>query len=165
MSFNRPQLFMLQACTSHCIPIHHARLPLPRMLLVDGTTLHSQRQFLQGAAMNGPFQSLQYAGDALFLMIGAVLIFSMHAGFAFLEVGTVRKKNQVNALVKIISDWGVSTVMYFVIGFPHCLWHQFLDERRRPSAALQRQSGRRASAGSTFCIVSFCSLSPRAFPP
>ncbi len=68
--------------------------------------------------MNGSFQSLQYAGDALFLMIGAVLVFSMHAGFAFLEVGTVRKKNQVNALVKILSDWGVSTVMYFVIGFP-----------------------------------------------
>ncbi len=68
--------------------------------------------------MNGPFQSLQYAGDALFLMVGAVLVFSMHAGFAFLEVGTVRKKNQVNALVKILSDWGVSTVMYFLIGFP-----------------------------------------------
>ncbi len=68
--------------------------------------------------MNAPFQSLQYAGDTLFLMIGAVLVFSMHAGFAFLEVGTVRKKNQVNALVKILSDWGVSTVMYFVIGFP-----------------------------------------------
>jgi ammonium transporter, Amt family len=68
--------------------------------------------------MNGSYQSLLYAGDALFLMIGAVLIFSMHAGFAFLEVGTVRKKNQVNALVKILSDWGVSTVMYFIIGFP-----------------------------------------------
>lgn len=68
--------------------------------------------------MNRSCQSLYYAGDALFLMIGAVLIFSMHAGFAFLEAGTVRKKNQVNALVKILSDWGVSTVMYFVIGFP-----------------------------------------------
>jgi Amt family ammonium transporter len=68
--------------------------------------------------MNGSNESLQYAGDALFLMIGAVLVFSMHAGFAFLEMGTVRKKNQVNALVKILSDWGVSTVMYFVIGFP-----------------------------------------------
>ena len=46
------------------------------------------------------------------------MIFAMHAGFAFLEVGSVRKKNQVNALVKIISDWGVSTVAYFIIGFP-----------------------------------------------
>jgi Amt family ammonium transporter len=63
-------------------------------------------------------QSLQQSADALFLMIGAVMIFSMHAGFAFLEVGTVREKNQVNALGKIITDWAVSTVLYFIIGFP-----------------------------------------------
>jgi Amt family ammonium transporter len=58
------------------------------------------------------------SGDVLFLFIGAVLVFSMHAGFAFLEVGTVRKKNQVNALQKIIVDWSISTVVYFLIGFP-----------------------------------------------
>jgi len=40
-------------------------------------------------------------------------------GFAFLEVGSVRRKSQVNALVKILSDWSVSTVVYFLIGFPH----------------------------------------------
>ena len=62
--------------------------------------------------------ALQHSADALFLMLGAVMIFAMHAGFAFLEVGTVREKNQVNALVKIITDWGVSTVVYFLIGFP-----------------------------------------------
>jgi ammonium transporter, Amt family len=62
--------------------------------------------------------ALQQSADALFLMIGAVMIFAMHAGFAFLEVGTVREKNQVNGLGKIISDWAVSTVVYFLIGFP-----------------------------------------------
>jgi Amt family ammonium transporter len=51
-------------------------------------------------------------------MIGAVMIFSMHAGFAFLEAGSVRTKNQVNALVKIFTDWSVSTIAYFLIGFP-----------------------------------------------
>jgi Amt family ammonium transporter len=51
-------------------------------------------------------------------MLGAVMVFAMHAGFAFLEVGTVRKKNQVNAFVKILTDWSVSTVAYFIIGFP-----------------------------------------------
>ena len=56
--------------------------------------------------------------DVLFLFIGAVMVFSMHAGFAFLELGTVRKKNQVNALQKIITDWGLSTVIYFFIGYP-----------------------------------------------
>ena len=65
----------------------------------------------------GEFVTLD-SGNILFLLLGAVMIFSMHAGFAFLEVGSVRKKNQVNALNKIIFDWAVSTVVYFVIGFP-----------------------------------------------
>lgn len=58
------------------------------------------------------------SGNVLFLFIGAVLVFSMHAGFAFLELGTVRRKNQVNALQKILVDWAVSTVVYFMIGYP-----------------------------------------------
>lgn len=58
------------------------------------------------------------SGNVLFLFIGAVMVFSMHAGFAFLELGTVRKKNQVNALQKIMVDWAISTVVYFMIGFP-----------------------------------------------
>jgi Amt family ammonium transporter len=41
----------------------------------------------------------------------------MDAGFAFLELGTVRAKNQVNALVKIMVDFAVSTIAYFFIGF------------------------------------------------
>jgi len=68
--------------------------------------------------MNEPLQTMRYSADALFLMIGAVMIFSMHAGFAFLEAGSVRTKNQVNALVKIFADWSLSTVAYFLIGFP-----------------------------------------------
>ncbi|HTY63779.1 MAG TPA: ammonium transporter [Acidobacteriota bacterium] len=68
--------------------------------------------------MTEPLQNMRYSADALFLMIGAVMIFSMHAGFAFLEAGSVRTKNQVNALVKIFTDWSVSTVTYFLIGFP-----------------------------------------------
>ena len=56
--------------------------------------------------------------DVLFLMLGAVMIFSMHAGFAFLEVGSVRRQSQVNALNKIIVEWAISTLVYFLIGFP-----------------------------------------------
>ncbi|MFQ5450546.1 MAG: ammonium transporter [Nitrospinaceae bacterium] len=61
--------------------------------------------------------SLGNSGDVLFMMLGAVMVFAMHGGFAFLEVGTVRRKNQVNALVKIISDFSISTVVYFLIGY------------------------------------------------
>jgi ammonium transporter, Amt family len=62
-------------------------------------------------------EALKQGSDALFILLGGVMVLAMHAGFAFLELGTVRKKNQVNALVKILSDFSVSTVMYFVIGY------------------------------------------------
>lgn len=55
--------------------------------------------------------------NALFIMLGAIMVLAMHAGFAFLELGTVRKKNQVNALVKILVDFAVSTVAYFFVGY------------------------------------------------
>jgi Amt family ammonium transporter len=55
--------------------------------------------------------------DALFILLGAIMILAMHAGFAFLELGTVRKKNQVNALVKILVDFAISTIAYFFIGY------------------------------------------------
>ena len=62
-------------------------------------------------------ENIKTATDVLFILLGAIMVFAMHAGFAFLEVGTVRKKNQVNALVKIIVDFAVSTIAYFFIGF------------------------------------------------
>ncbi len=58
-------------------------------------------------------EALKSGSDVLFVLMGAVMVLAMHAGFAFLEVGTVRRKNQVNALVKIISDFSVSTIAYF----------------------------------------------------
>jgi len=56
-------------------------------------------------------------GDALFILLGAIMVLAMHGGFAFLELGTVRAKNQVNALVKIMVDFAVSTVAYFFVGY------------------------------------------------
>ncbi len=62
-------------------------------------------------------EALKSANDVLFILLGAIMVLAMHAGFAFLEVGTVRKKNQVNALVKILTDFSVSTIAYFFIGY------------------------------------------------
>jgi Amt family ammonium transporter len=62
-------------------------------------------------------EAVQSGGNVLFILLGAIMVLAMHAGFAFLEVGTVRKKNQVNALVKILTDFAVSTVAYFFIGY------------------------------------------------
>lgn len=57
------------------------------------------------------------SNDVFFLLIGAILILAMHAGFAFLELGTVRTKNQVNALSKILTDFAVSAIAYFFVGY------------------------------------------------
>ena len=62
-------------------------------------------------------EALKQGSDALFILLGGVMVLAMHAGFAFLELGTVRKKNQVNALVKILVDFAVSTVAYFFVGY------------------------------------------------
>ena len=62
-------------------------------------------------------ENLKAGSDVLFILIGATMVLAMHAGFAFLELGTVRKKNQVNALVKILADFSVSTIAYFFIGY------------------------------------------------
>jgi Amt family ammonium transporter len=61
--------------------------------------------------------SFRTGADALFILLGAIMILAMHAGFAFLELGTVRKKNQVNALVKILVDFAISTIAYFFVGY------------------------------------------------
>ena len=62
-------------------------------------------------------EGLKASSDVLFILLGAVMVLAMHAGFAFLELGTVRRKNQVNALMKILVDFSVSTIAYFFIGY------------------------------------------------
>ena len=62
-------------------------------------------------------EALKQGSDALFILLGGIMVLAMHAGFAFLELGTVRQKNQVNALVKILVDFSVSTVAYFAVGY------------------------------------------------
>ncbi|MFZ0105552.1 MAG: ammonium transporter, partial [Thiobacillus sp.] len=62
-------------------------------------------------------ENIKTGSDVLFVLLGGIMVLAMHAGFAFLELGTVRKKNQVNALVKIITDFSISTIAYFFIGY------------------------------------------------
>ncbi|WP_191600638.1 ammonium transporter [Marinomonas algicola] len=67
--------------------------------------------------INNAVETLVSSSNTLFILLGAIMVFAMHAGFAFLEVGTVRQKNQVNALVKIMTDFAVSALVYFFIGY------------------------------------------------
>ncbi|MEY4562416.1 MAG: hypothetical protein RLZZ618_1693 [Pseudomonadota bacterium] len=72
-------------------------------------------------------EQLKQGTDTLFILLGAIMVLAMHAGFAFLELGTVRKKNQVNALVKILVDFSVSTIAYFFVGFTVAYGVQFFS--------------------------------------
>ena len=81
--------------------------------------------------------SLVHGSNTLFILLGAVMVLAMHAGFAFLEVGTVRQKNQVNALSKILSDFAVSTLAYFFIGY----WISYGVTFMQPAAVLSADHG------------------------
>jgi len=72
---------------------------------------------VHGHFMESEMEAFKSGADMVFLLLGAIMVLAMHAGFAFLELGTVRKKNQVNALVKILTDFAVSTIAYFFIGY------------------------------------------------
>ena len=74
---------------------------------------HNDAKNIRGISV----ETLKSGSDVLFILLGAIMVLAMHAGFAFLELGTVRKKNQVNALVKILVDFAVSTIAYFFIGY------------------------------------------------
>src|SRR5512137_3226722 len=82
-------------------------------------------------------EALKTSNDVLFVLLGAIMILAMHAGFAFLELGTVRKKNQVNALVKILADFAVSTLAYFFVGYSIAYGVQFFAS----AEALAAKSG------------------------
>lgn len=81
--------------------------------------------------------TLVHGSNTLFLLCGAVMVLAMHAGFAFLEVGTVRQKNQVNALSKILSDFAISTLAYFFVGY----WVAYGVNFFAPASALAADHG------------------------
>ncbi|MES2821533.1 MAG: ammonium transporter [Pseudomonadota bacterium] len=87
--------------------------------------------------LSSAVQTLIHGSNTLFILLGAVMVLAMHAGFAFLEVGTVRQKNQVNALSKIISDFAVSTLAYFFIGY----WVAYGVTFLQPAAVLTADHG------------------------
>ncbi|QJI16311.1 ammonium transporter [Pseudomonas sp. ADAK22] len=87
--------------------------------------------------MQSAVDTLVHSSNTLFILIGAVMVLAMHAGFAFLEVGTVRQKNQVNALSKILSDFAISTLAYFFIGY----WISYGVSFMQPAAVISADHG------------------------
>ncbi len=62
-------------------------------------------------------EALQSSVDMLWVMIGTILVFFMHAGFAMLETGFTRSKNTLNILMKNLITVGLGSILYFFVGF------------------------------------------------
>jgi ammonium transporter len=58
-----------------------------------------------------------FALDNLWVLVGAVIVFAMQAGFAMLETGLTRAKNAGNIMMKNIVDFCIGTIVYWFIGF------------------------------------------------
>jgi ammonium transporter, Amt family len=98
--------------------------------------------------------------DVFFVLIGAILVFAMHSGFAFLEVGTVRHKNQVNALVKILVDFAISTMMYFFIGYSIAYGTNFFSNAASLSGAGAGFENQGLSLVKFFFLATFAAAIP-----
>ncbi|MEZ5852237.1 MAG: ammonium transporter [Hyphomicrobiaceae bacterium] len=105
-------------------------------------------------------QQGQASGDVFFLLMGAILVFAMHGGFAFLEVGTVRHKNQVNALCKILVDFAISTLCYFFVGYAIAYGVTFLASAAAISGAQKGFDPQGLSLVKFFFLATFAAAVP-----
>jgi ammonium transporter, Amt family len=112
------------------------------------------------AELQKSIEGLQTGGDVLFLLMGAILVFAMHGGFAFLEVGTVRHKNQVNALCKIIVDFALSVLAYFCIGYWIAYGIHFFASAEAISGGMKGYDGQGLSLVKFFFLATFAAAIP-----
>ncbi|WP_339215871.1 ammonium transporter [Ornithinibacillus sp. FSL M8-0202] len=62
-------------------------------------------------------EELELAINLVWVMLGAFLVFFMHAGFAMVESGFTRSKNTLNILMKNFLTISVSAILFFVVGY------------------------------------------------
>jgi Amt family ammonium transporter len=59
----------------------------------------------------------QLTANNVWMMICTALVFLMHFGFAFLEIGLTREKNTINVLFKNIFIITSGLLLYYIVGF------------------------------------------------
>lgn len=57
------------------------------------------------------------ATDTIWVLIGAVLVFSMQPGFAMVETGFTRAKNAANIVMKNVMDMCLGSIVFWAVGF------------------------------------------------
>ncbi|MDT8447931.1 MAG: ammonium transporter [bacterium] len=72
---------------------------------------------LEGKVDGQEVPALQYALDTVWVLMAAVLVFFMQAGFAMVESGFTRSKNAVNIMMKNMADLAIGSLSFYVVGF------------------------------------------------
>ena len=60
---------------------------------------------------------LLIAANTIWVVVAAVLVMFMQAGFAFLEAGLTRMKNAAHIAGKNVLIFGVASLVYWLVGF------------------------------------------------
>lgn len=106
-------------------PRPHAGL-LKLTALVVGTVALASSAFAQTAAAAAPaapaidpaaLSSLRIGLDTVWVLVTAMLVFWMNAGFALVESGLCQSKNCVNILAKNFIVFAASTISFWVLGW------------------------------------------------
>ena len=72
---------------------------------------------LEGKIDGKEVPALQYALDTIWVLVAAILVFFMQAGFAMVESGFTRAKNAVNIMMKNMMDLSIGIISFWAIGF------------------------------------------------
>ncbi|MGK7932355.1 MAG: ammonium transporter [Microcystaceae cyanobacterium] len=68
-------------------------------------------------SVNENVETLQGYLNTIWILVAAVLVIFMNAGFGMLETGLCRQKNAVNILAKNLIVFALATISYWVIGY------------------------------------------------
>jgi len=90
---------------------------LTTSVLGASLALNASAQEVAAAATNTKLSTEMFTVNNLWIMIGAILVFAMHPGFALVETGLCRAKNSVNILAKNFLTVAIGLLAFAAIGF------------------------------------------------
>jgi ammonium transporter, Amt family len=112
----QPQLLSLEWYTKRLSPSWQACIPLALLIVVGWSVAASaQAPTLEGVAES--VGGLKVGLDTMWVMVAAMLVFFMNAGFGMLETGFCRQKNAVNVLAKNLIVFALSTIAFWIVGW------------------------------------------------
>ncbi|NEP14044.1 MAG: ammonium transporter [Symploca sp. SIO2C1] len=114
--WDAPYFKPLKTLTKSFSPYWLACIPLAAIIVVVWNTAASAQDVIDTDAID-PAALTQGILSIVFVLISAVLVIFMNAGFGMLETGFCRQKNAVNILSKNLIVFGIATIAFWAIGF------------------------------------------------